>query len=198
MKNTVILIIVSFLTWSLFFKTEESVRYGPGVLVPESPIQQNQAFDRGILFKDYKITPLAHFSMRAKVLSKKNYYFGKEADLSPTDLALGWGRMSDESILKSITISQSGRWYRWRASSLPIPKREIETHSANMHIIPSNQMVADTLKRVRNGNLINLTGKLVRIDSSDGWHWTSSLTRNDRGQGACELILVEHMEIETI
>jgi len=35
-------------------------------------------------------------------------------------------------------------------------------------------------------------GQLVLATSgSDGWTWTSSLTRNDIGNGACELILVE-------
>ena len=37
----------------------------------------------------------------------------RESDLAPVDLALGWGRMSDEAILKDIQISQSGRFYFW-------------------------------------------------------------------------------------
>jgi len=34
---------------------------------------------------------------------------------------------------------------------------------------------------------------LVEVTSKEGWRWTSSLTRTDRGGEACELILVESL-----
>jgi hypothetical protein len=198
MKNIIALALVSYMFWFLFFKPIDSMSYGPGIFAPETPIQDTNNLGSGILFKDYKITPLASFYLKAKVLSKKNYHFGKGTDLSPTDLALGWGRMSDETILESINISQSGRWYRWSVDKFPIPRREIETNSANMHIIPANQSVATALKETRKGDLVKLRGRLVQVDSSDGWKWISSLSRADTGQNACELILVEYLEVEKI
>ena len=56
----------------------------------------------------------------------------------PEDLALGWGRMSDSDVLAKIDITQSGRFYYWHVDDFPIPRREIETSSANMHMIPSD------------------------------------------------------------
>ncbi|HRN63018.1 MAG TPA: hypothetical protein PLF73_11205, partial [Luteimonas sp.] len=38
------------------------------------------------------LTPLAGFSVSARVLGRKDYSTGREADFSPTDLALGWQR----------------------------------------------------------------------------------------------------------
>jgi hypothetical protein len=34
---------------------------------------------------------------------------------------------------------------------------------------------------------------LVEADGRDGWKWRSSLTRDDTGDGACELMWVEWM-----
>lgn len=77
---------------------------------------------------------------------------------------------------------------------MPIPRREIETHSANMHMIPANDSVARSLARVGKDDRIRLSGKLVRIEADDGWRWVSSLSREDTGAGACELVWVESLE----
>ncbi len=137
------------------------------------------------------LTPLAGFSVQARVLSREDYHLGREADLSPTDLALGWGRMQDSAVLDRLDIEQGARWYsyRWRDEP-PIPVAEIATSSANMHMIPADHAVARALSRIRRGDQVRVDGWLVRADASDGWHWQSSLTRNDTGNGACELVYV--------
>jgi len=183
--------------WIIFFKNDR-VEYGPGVLAPHEPLQTKIELPKPFVFKEELYTPLANFSIQAKVLSKENYSLDRGAAHSPTDLALGWGRMSDESIIEHIEISQSGRWYRWRAEKLPIPIKEIERSSANMHMIPANEEVASILDDIKEGHIIRLKGKLVRIDSPDGGHWQSSLSRNDTGGGSCELIFVEQLNIEEI
>jgi hypothetical protein len=116
---------------------------------------------------------------------------GREAELAPVDIAFGWGRMSDSAVLDKISITQGNRWYHWHTDETPIPLREIELSSANMHLIPSDNAVKRAIKSVRQGQMVSLSGKLVRVDATDGWHWQSSLTREDTGGGACELIYVE-------
>jgi hypothetical protein len=99
--------------------------------------------------------------------------------------------MSDSAVLAKIDISQGNRFYRWQTREPPIPLREIEMSSANMHLIPADDSVKYALEDTREGQLVKLTGKLVKVDAKDGWRWKSSLTRNDTGGGACELIYVE-------
>ena len=77
----------------------------------------------------------------------------------------------------------------------PIPRRAIETESANMHIIPADEQIEDALDNIVKGNIIELTGYLVFIEGKDGWKWKSSLTRNDTGGGACEVIWVNDFKI---
>ena len=193
MLRLIVLLLAALVLWKLL--QPDRVELGPGVLAAADPVQT--AIDSAPVIRrdEYRITPLAEFQIRAKVLSRESYYSGREADLSPLDLALGWGRMSDEDILAGIDISQSGRWYRWRSETLPIPRREIQTHSGNMHLIPADEIVEETLDDIRQGQIVDLKGYLVRADTSDGWRWVSSLSRNDTGARSCELVYVERARI---
>jgi hypothetical protein len=177
------------------FLRDDAIETGPGILAADPPVQTAPARADPFDLEGYRVTPLADFRIRARVLARREYRFDREADLSPLDLALGWGRMSDADVLADIDITQSGRWYRWRAERLPIPRRELETHSANVHLIPADTGVADMLDRIRPGQVVELVGRLVRVDANDGWRWVSSLSRDDTGQGACELIYVERATI---
>ncbi len=190
MKAILILILLA-LGW-FWLTYEPTVTHGPGVLAPETPVQKRVSMSE-FPFKGYTLKPLADFEITARVLSKKNYNMGRESDLAPVDLALGWGRMSDSAVLDKISISQGNRWYRWNAREMPIPRREIEKSSANMHMIPANERVEAALKEVNEGHVVTISGKLVAIRSSDGWRWKSSTTRNDTGGGACEIIFVERL-----
>lgn len=137
------------------------------------------------------LTPLAGFSVDARVLAREDYHLGREADLSPTDLALGWGRMREDTVLARLAISQSSRWYHyaWRGEP-PVPPDEIVRSSANMHMIPANENVAAALHRVRKDERVRIDGWLVEADAPDGWRWRSSTTREDSGDGACEVVYV--------
>jgi len=149
--------------------------------------------DGSLSFPGYTFSNPEPFDLQARVLSVKDYRWGRAADLSPRDLALGWGRMMEDEVVEEIQIRQSGRWYRWRSDSYPIPRREIEISSANMHMVPANEAVAQQLGRIDEDDRIRIVGKLVDISAADGWRWRSSRTRTDTGNGACELVLLEQI-----
>lgn len=137
------------------------------------------------------LTPLAGFRIEARVLSREDYAIGREADFSPTDLALGWRRMREDAVLSRLDITQSSRWYRYRwRGEPPLPPPEIVRSSANMHMIPSSPEVARALRAVRRDDVVRIDGWLVQVDAPDGWRWRSSLSRDDTGNGACELVYV--------
>ena len=137
------------------------------------------------------LKPLAGFSIDARVLSRQDYRSGREAELSPVDLALGWGRMRDDDVLGRLTITQSGRWYHYRYSGEPpIPQNEIDRSAANMHMIPADDAIASALRDIEAGQRVRIDGWLVEAEAPDGWHWRSSTTRDDTGGGACEVVYV--------
>jgi hypothetical protein len=186
---------IALIAWGAYsWWARREIMHGPGVVAPEVPQQTDAEHAAAFDLHGYRITPLADYSITARVLSREDYRLGREADLSTTDFALGWGRMSDESVLKTISISQSGRFYFWQVQEVPIPQREIETSSANVHLIPADTAIARQIDRVRKGQVVHLQGQLIRAEASDGWRWVSSLTRDDTGAGACELLLVERVD----
>jgi len=194
--NWKVLLFLSVLGFGAFQHYQDrEVIHGAGVVAQDEPQQGNIGSASVEQVNGYNLTPLATFSVTARVLASKNYYMGREADLAPVDLALGWGPMSDEAVLDKIDISQGNRFYYWRVDAFPIPRKDIETHSANMHMIPGNDSVEKRLKSVRVGQVIQFEGYLVEAKSDDGWRWKSSLTRNDTGYGACEVVLVKKISV---
>jgi len=123
MKQALFILFVLWAGWKLY-NQPGPVTLGPGVLVPETPIQEKGGSFVSHNFTGYSFTGLARFRIKALVLSKRDYSDGQAADLAPTDLALGWGNMSDESVLSQIDISQSGRFFRWSVprSLYPVEK----------------------------------------------------------------------------
>ncbi len=188
MKNNLIFILSLF----LFFSCGE-IKQPPGVFAPDIPIQENIATSKTWDKNDYHFTALAKFELRAKVLGKEKYSYDRESDLAPYDLALGWGKMSDQTVVDRIDISQRTRWFFWKTDSFPIPRKEVVISSANMHIIPANDQIEDVLDDILVGEIILFEGYLVAVKADDGWKWKSSLSREDSGGGACEVVWVEKL-----
>ena len=181
----------------LFIRDRDSVPiiHAPGTLVAEIPLQVDLQ-PTGFNIDDYRVTKKAVFDIKARVLSTEKYFMGREGDLSPIDLALGWGPMSNQGVLDQLDISQSGRWFRWRyEGSPPVHERQIISSSSNMHMIPANSSIARDLKKLRKGEVIRLKGFLVDVDHESGWNWRSSMSRTDTGAGACELVYVESLNV---
>ncbi|MBS0556283.1 MAG: hypothetical protein JSR27_02585 [Proteobacteria bacterium] len=198
MRN-LLLAAAALLALAMWKHAHRPVAHGPGEIAPDIPLQR--ALDAPATpwrEGSYSIKPLARFSITARVLSRADYRFDRGAALVPTDLALGWGRMSDSEVLKNIDISQSGRFFFWHVDTyekLPIPEREIIESSANMHLIPADRRVEQAIERSRAGDVVSFEGYLVEADGADGSKWISSLTRSDSGAGACELVWVEDFTI---
>ena len=185
--------LVAVLAWE---HAHRPVAHAPGVIAPDIPLQQALPGPPAALRKgDIAITPLATFAITARVLSRADYHWDTSAAISPVDLALGWGRMSDTAVLEKIDISQSGRFYFWRVREFPIPQQEIIESSANMHLVPADPGVAYEIDRAKQGDIVTFSGYLIEARWPNGGVWRSSLTRSDSGPGACELVWVENFAI---
>lgn len=190
-----ILLIIVSLGYFVHDKLEQKRIAGIGP-VDEQPIQESTDAP-AIQMTDYIIEPVARYAIRAKVLSSERYRLGEESNLSPVDFVLGWGPMSHNEVIEKLNISQSDRWYHYSWSGdPPIDPAVIIRTSANTHLVPADDMVKSRLFKVRVGEIVKLKGYLVNIKRRDGWMWRSSLTREDSGGGACELMLVEEAVIE--
>jgi len=165
----------------------------------EEPIQQDLTQADPILFKDGKFNliyqPVADYSITARILGKKRYSGDWSAQVAKYDFAFGWGDMSIPEMTKGIAISQSMRFYFYRTKpDCQLTLRYIVRHSANNHLIPANRAVKKALASIKKGDIVRIDGKLIKVS---GWYdkqtvtWGTSTTRNDTGNGACELIYVQ-------
>jgi hypothetical protein len=192
----VLLIAVLWKAWGQW--EHRAIHPADGVIAPDEPLQTDANGAPVIVLGRWTLTPRATYDITARILGREDYRFDPIAGLAPLDLALGWGPMSDNRVLKAFKISQGARFYSWRpvTESLPIDLGEVTQYSANTHIIPADDAVAAKLARLRlGGQVVHLTGLLVDGARDDGMTIRTSLTRADSGAGACEVMLVQHVEI---
>jgi hypothetical protein len=160
-----------------------------------APVQYEIELPSFSLIKGDLVRILAGFQAQGRVLSIKSYT-DFQSNYAPYDIALGWGELSDTKFLDKLSISQGQRfWYfRYSYKDLNVPAASIGILGSNFHIICSSEEIASTLKKIKPADSIRLAGYLVEI-KNEGLKWKSSTTRNDSGNGACELIYVTMLDI---
>lgn len=172
----------------------DTVVLGDGVLAPEVPRQwaiDAPAFPMG----EFRLAPRAGYDITAKVLSKRQYRWDDLAAVAPWDFALGWGPLSDEAVLRPIKVAQGDRFMFWHLYDAPINIDFVNLSSANIHLIPANDSVLRQISETPQGAIVHLTGELVDVHFADNRVIPSSLTRRDRGPGACEILLVQTITV---
>jgi hypothetical protein len=191
----VLLSAISVLALVYFILGSRRPAIPPGPAAPHDPVQGPTA---PITWqKDgYTVTTLARYHIEALVISTERYWFDNGAKLSPIDFAVGWGPMSDESIVDQFTFSQGHRWFWYKhygAKPSPLPQDDLNSHAANMHLVPADPQVEQQLKSVGARDVVDMSGYLVEITGPGQFKWRSSLTRTDTGSGACELMWVQEV-----
>ncbi len=182
-----------FAVWQLV--SSRPIHRDPGEIAADDPLQSSLEEPLAVTRGDFQVIGQAKFSAEVRVLSRERYRLGELADVSPLDIAVGWGPMSDSAVLADLKISQSGRFYFWRyEDEPPIPTEEIVSHSANWHLVPANSGIWRKLSGVRVGDVVKLDGVLVNLENPSVT-MTTSLTRQDSGAGACEIIYVQSASI---
>lgn len=193
MHRTIVVLLITVALWAVW--PERTVRHPPGVLVSIPPIQTKVEPHVLTEFKGYRIEAQAGYLMQGRVLRTKRYY-GNGGDLVPYDVALAWGPMSDQAVLDRLKISQTNRFffYQWRDEP-PISPNAMASNAANVHVISADKTVAKAVSSLHPGQIVTLKGYLVNVSRADGFHWNSSLTRDDTGNGACEVFYVEAIRV---
>ncbi|MBI1216782.1 MAG: hypothetical protein GC185_13315 [Alphaproteobacteria bacterium] len=164
--------------------------------VTDPPVQTNLTDGPSFGMNGYTLHAVARYAVTARVLHTSRYFLDTESKLSPIDFALGWSLMSNKDVISRLSISQGGRFYHWHTDDYPIPRADIEHESANTHIIPATKDIADRAKSVSAGDVVTMAGYLVNVSGPNGWYWHTSLTRNDTGDGACEVFYVQYLSVK--
>ncbi len=148
----------------------------------------------------FTIKPLAAYEIHAQVKSRRTYDTDWTSLLSSIDLALAWGGLVSKIADKHITYSQKKRWYYYNYDGgSPYYKPYIRSHSSNHHILPANTNIERAVHSLAVKDKVCLKGYLVKVEGKSSLNekvwWNSSMTREDEGDGACEVLWVKEIQI---
>jgi len=156
-----ILSLVAFVAGLYLLFDKKEIVQKPGILTPHPPKHTKLTKPINWEVDEYNFEGVTLFRLDARVLSIRSYNSDDMSDFCQFDIAVGWSKMSDQKIVDKIDIKQQHRWYVWETDKFPIPRKEIENSSSNIHIIPANEYVEDIINDVCRGNIVSLRGTLV-------------------------------------
>ena len=149
--------------------------------------------------KSYLLEKHHRYEIAGEVLSIETYRLSFKSEFFDVDLGLIWGLRLAE-LKQKYKFTQAGRWLIWRSNG-PVSdgeRRYITSHISNNHLIPAEGR-CNLLKAVRwpgRRDKVRIAGYLVTIKDLSGRKLVASSTsRDDAGDGACEVIWVEEIQI---
>jgi hypothetical protein len=149
----------------------------------------------------FTITPVAEYKISGMVAGKETYSSNWDGEISPVDLTIVWGKLSEPDYDKYISYSQRNRWYFYQYKpGSPFDNSFVVSHSANNHIIPANENIHEAVRTIKEKDKVVVEGFLVNLKGTYKGQpvtWNTSLSRTDTGNGSCELFYVSKVRIET-
>lgn len=171
----------------------------------EAPVQSNydkaskpENFNINYMGSTYKIKPRAEYTLYGLVVSMNNpkgigdsYHDEKSFDTK--DFCVIWGDNLEDSKYKKVKFWNVSWTCNWRyKTDISWDNQKV----ANNHLITAHQHIRDQIESVKVGDQIKIEGQLVNyIDSKTGFERKTSMSRQDHGNTACEVFLVENLEI---
>lgn len=151
-----------------------------------------------------EINYVAKYSISGRVVDVQNYYgYDIRNNLSPKDIGISWGFLANEKNHRKVTWSSAGnRYLSWYSSDgMWINEmggtNKITEYCSNNHLIPSDNKNKKLIDSIKEGDFVRIEGYLVNVycKKSDGsyFNWNTSTSRNDTGNGACEIVYVTNI-----
>lgn len=135
------------------------------------------------------------YTIAGQVLLRRPYTWDATAEISPLDLAIGWGVMATPETRDNFALTGGKRIVHIRGTDPTKDPWPIMSLWSNTHIIPASDAVRDAAQALQPGQRVRLHGYLMKVSGARGLIWEGSTSRDDRGFSACEIMLVERIEI---
>jgi hypothetical protein len=174
------------------------------LLEPEQVESLRAPFDVDIGGVKYSVTPRYAYELYGLVVSRHDakafadlVHAQWKDSLNVVDFCVIWGRNAKTNAYQGLTYSSDAFTCNYKTSSRESFRLFDEDSISNNHILTDSSRVARLLRSVRIGDQIHLTGQLVDYQHHQGFDFSrgTSTVRTDRGNGACETIFVDYMEI---
>lgn len=197
---TLALVALLVLAWTKKGDLPDPAEIHPALL--QAPLQgatEREPFEMSHEGHTVRIRPVAEYELWGLVGSHNDIesiadIYHDSSSLDTKDLCVVWGSNLESGELAKVSF-ESGPWtcyYRY-----PEGVRFAGSKMSNNHMITDRENLRSDLAKIRIGDQIRIRGALVQYqldDWQDFWRATST-ERTDSGNGACEVIFFDEIEI---
>jgi hypothetical protein len=173
-------------------------------LEPRQEKATRPAFDVLAGDQRYEVRPQYHYELDGMVVSMHHagswsdiYHHDDWQDfLNLKDICVIWGDNVRSDVYRDMDFSNS-TWTCWASW----PDREVggrfrQHQLSNNHLLADSADVQAAIMAARPGDQVRFRGYLAEYrNPANGFSRGTSTSRNDRGNGACETVYVEHFEV---
>lgn len=150
----------------------------------------------------FTVTPLFEYDLYGMVVT-----YHRSTDLSDTaharwgdklnieDICVLWGSNLLGNMYKNIEFT-SGNWTCFfRTKDQNTWETFNQSAISNSHLLAENKQLIKAIRGTHRGDQIHIKGYLVNYTNVKGFYRNTSTTRQDVGQGACEIVYVTDYKI---
>ena len=200
------IILVSLITTIVCFFMRNDLAQLPAPLPelahePEQQTTYKAPFDVSTDVRQYQITPLFDYDLYGLVVSYREHdaRFGmhKKAgdDLNVADFCVVWG---DNALALDLTEFEfsNGQFTCYTSTKSRAAWQQFNiAQLSNNHLITEDPYLRELIQQAEIGDQIHIQGMLASYGHAHGTLRSSSITRTDTGNHACETIYVTNFEI---
>jgi hypothetical protein len=116
--------------------------------------------------------------------------------INTKDVCVIWGRNIETGVYERMSFRNRDFTCYYRYPDQETGALFTENALSNNHLLPADPLVADAVLKARKGDQVRFKGWLVSYGiKGTPYARRSSTVRNDRGNGACEVVYVTEFEI---
>lgn len=206
MRKLMVLAVFALLVYLLYAKVWQrpaASERGEAIDVVAEPVQQPLPARQVVeIVRDgthYRVEQHHRYEISGEVLASASYPLFFSSDFFVVDLGLIWGERREE-LKQRYSFQQGGRWLFWRSDG-PVSdaeRRYITAHISNNHLVAAEGRpnLEKAIRWAAPGDFVRIRGFLIDIvGAGDQRVARSSVLRTDQGDGACEVIWVEELQI---
>ena len=206
---------IIYLSWRFYFQNSLTANMVPNYYneqnptINSEPVQIKVEGNETGTFKgrEIGITYKYYYDIAGVVTSVKDYWnFDDYDSLVPRDVCIAWGELTEAYYQKNVEFSQGERNckpkvdgaeiddYNSKIIRGPFGNRLYSLRNfSNNHLIPSTADIRGKIFALKPGEKVRLSGYLVRVRYGR-LTLDSSSTREDTGNGACEVFYVTNVD----
>lgn len=151
----------------------------------------------------YTVTPLFSYELWGMVVSYHHAASFVDVShkqwndyLNTKDICVIWGKNVETGVYKRMTFRNRDFTCFYRNPDRETAELFTEDCLSNNHLLPADPLVADAVLKARKGDQVRFKGWLVSYgQKGTPYSRGSSTVRNDRGNGACEVVYITEFEI---